>query len=67
MQIFVFPTVNDGDISSSGTNSDLNFAGVTQGNFSLTGKRLTRTSPFSNLSGGLALGEVVTAAAPTVG
>ena len=40
-------TVRTGAISSSGTSSGLNFAGVTQGNRSLTGNRVTITSPFA--------------------
>merc|ERR550525_1479232 len=49
-QLTYSSTVNDklGAISSSGTSSGRNLAGVTQGNLSLTGKSVTITSPFSN-------------------
>ena len=61
------PTERLGAINSSGTSSGLNLAGVIQGSFSLTGRRVTITSPFSN-SWGLFLGDVVTVAAdPTTG
>ena len=40
-------TVRIGAMSSSGTNSGLNFAGVIHGNLSFTGKRVTMISPFT--------------------
>ena len=40
-------TVRTGAMSSSGTSSGLNLAGVTQGNRSLTGNSVTITSPFA--------------------
>ena len=40
-------TVSTGVISSSGTSSGRNLAGVIQGNFSFTGRRVTSTSPCS--------------------
>ena len=42
-----FLTVKTGAISSSGTNSGLNFAGEIHGSSSLTGRRVTMISPFS--------------------
>ena len=64
--IRTFFTESVGAISSSGTSSGLNWAGVIQGSFSLTGSKVTITSPFSN-SCGLFLEEELTAAEPTTG
>merc|ERR1711994_240831 len=66
----VLYTESDEAMSSSGTSSGRNLAGVTQGNFSLTGSSVTNTSPFSKSPAGLWRGRgetAVTAPGPTTG